>query len=90
MFDHYRCVINNYVNANGENMAEEYHNKENNVYGENMAEEYHSEQNYVYLNNEQGRMDFVIQHNLPSIYNQPSGHKPTTTDLHKSSSFSSY
>ena len=32
MYDHQREVINNDVDINGENMAEEYHNEENNVY----------------------------------------------------------
>ena len=47
MYNH-RGVINNDVNINGENMAEEYHNEENNVYA----------------NNEQGRMNSMLQHNL--------------------------
>lgn len=67
-------------------MAGRYHNEDNKVYGEIMTQEYHSGENYVYVNNEKGRINFMIQHNLP----QPARHKPTTADLHKSSIFSSY
>lgn len=46
-------------------MAGRYHNEDNKVYGEIMTQEYHSGENYVYVNNEKGRINFMIQHNLP-------------------------
>ena len=49
--DHHRRVIINNKNINGENIREESHNEENNVN----------------VNNEQGRMNSMLQHNL--LYN---------------------
>ena len=51
MYDHHRGTINNDVNINGENMAKECHNEENNIY----------------VDNEQGRMNSMLENNL--LYN---------------------
>lgn len=48
IYDHHREGINKDVDINGEIMAEEYHNKKNNIY----------------VNNEQGRMASMLQHKL--------------------------
>ena len=48
IYDHHRWVINKDVDINGESLAEEYHNENNNVC----------------INNKQGRMDSMLQHNL--------------------------
>ena len=48
MYDHRRGVINNDVNINSKNIAEEYNNEENDVYE----------------NNEQGRINSTLPHNL--------------------------
>ena len=48
IYDHHRWVINKDVDINGESLAEEYHNENNNVC----------------ISNKQGRMDSMLQHNL--------------------------
>lgn len=48
MYDHHRGVISNDTRINCENMRREYHNEENNVY----------------VNNEQEKMNSVLQDNL--------------------------
>ena len=48
VYDHRRGVINNDVNINSKNIAEECNNEDNNVYA----------------NNEQGRMNSTLQQNL--------------------------
>ena len=48
IYDHHRWVINKDVDINGESLAEEYHNENNNVC----------------INNKQGRMGSMLQHNL--------------------------
>ena len=48
IYDHHRWVINKDVDINGEILAEEYHNENNNIC----------------INYKQGRMDSMLQHNL--------------------------
>ena len=48
IYDHHRWVINKDVDINGESLAEEYHNENNNIC----------------INYKQGRMDSMLQHNL--------------------------